>query len=66
MSYSAGGVQNAVNALFGRPLEAEAKRQTSLLTSIDNRLRNIENDKPKPTRPPVPGAGPGVGVFGAA
>lgn len=63
VGYVANTVQNAVNALFGRSMESE---QVSLLGQIARTLTDIKNDKPSPKRPPVPGAGYGVGVFGAA
>ncbi len=63
VGYTSNTVQNAVNALFGRSMEAE---QVSLLGQIARTLTDIKNDKPKPPRPPVPGAAPGIGVFGAA
>jgi tape measure domain-containing protein len=63
VGYANNTVQNAVNALFGRSMEAE---QVSLLGQIAKTLVEIKNDKPKPGRPPVPGAGMGVGVFGPA
>jgi tape measure domain-containing protein len=63
VGFASNSVQNAVNALFGRSMEAE---QVSLLGQIAKTLVDIKNDKPKPGRPPVPGAGVGIGVFGAA
>lgn len=56
-SYAGNAVQNAVNALFNRPMEAQ---QVSLLREIAN---NTKPKPPTPPRPSVPGAGTGIGVF---
>lgn len=63
VGYANNAVQNAVNALFGRSMEAE---QVSLLGQIAKTLTDIKNEKPPVKRPPVPGTQVGVGVFGAA
>jgi len=57
-TYVGNAVQNAVNALFGRPMEAE---QVSLLKQI---AANTKPTPPKPQKAPLPGVGIGVGVFG--